>query len=1102
MKKTAEAMVLILSTMVVMSLLISANLVQISPVKGATVWGTYGSGDGQFDNPVDVAVDSSGNVAYVSDLLNHRIQKFSRYGNDYNYLFQWTYTGINQLVPEGIALDSDGFVYVSDWNNSQIEKFDGAGNLKQTIGSFGMGSGQFRGPLGVAVDSAGYVYVLDSQYGLLNRVEKFDSEGSFVAQYGSNGSLDGQFSLAVGVAVDSGGNVYVPDWTNDRIVKFGADEAHTNSSWGHLGSGPGEFFNPMHIAFDGSGNVYVTDVGNSRVERFDSSGEFTGQWGTYGTDYGKFRIPEGIAVDGWNDIYIADTANHRIQKFQYWNTLSVTTVGGGRVNYDPASESYNPGDSVTFNAVADPGWTFNAWSGDVSGPSNPITLSIFKDTDVTATFVQERALIVGNTVEGATPQDPWNYTITHVETLMANFTLPAAGDGSISFGPADLAVGSYLIAQHQKLGYDTSVFVNGIEVSTITENLMDMTLVSLGPNDQISVEFRNAEIPKEALTKTASASDTYPPVKWTYNLPCRVPIPVQAAMNPDINIDGRIDLVKDKPTVIFVNLSNVRSGYGGDVQDTDLVNVGISDSVGLFNNLLPQQTTGLALAQNNITIFYPNAPSIPGNDTITAVVSKRPTSQEPWTTLYTNTKNVTVKETSELALYYAGLNRTGDYGTEPTADYTNMVGNATSFINATYPVPKLTLDTAYKNLPGNQSTPGSSLGILKDCQWLAQLAKLKFPNSVAVGIGIGPNTTAGGSYKNYFAYHGATDAKGNVAVGVSFGPGTRGVVVMDGYYTAAAHELAHTFNLYYGVPEQYLTDNPGKTANGFNAATNEWRTGYDFMGLAPYKTTGITWVNTTSTYEYLFRNTTKVKGDPEILLVNGIIYKDGTVEFPLTWYHLQQGMPDTLPPGDFALRFVASDGSILATTSFDAPFFMQIDPGIGIGENLPDVTGFGKVDTDFAGFAFATAYPQGTAVVQVIKMTDPQHPLGAVNVANIVNVGYYFNGFLQPINNDDSSIFKLGSTVPVKFQLRDFRGSFISTAMANIYVAKVANNVIGTDAEAVSTSAATTGNLFRYDPTSNQYIFNLGTKSLSKGTWQIKVVLDDGTSKTVLLSLK
>ena len=36
-------------------------------------WGSLGSGDGQFDKPVGVAVDEAGNV-YVADRNNHRIQ--------------------------------------------------------------------------------------------------------------------------------------------------------------------------------------------------------------------------------------------------------------------------------------------------------------------------------------------------------------------------------------------------------------------------------------------------------------------------------------------------------------------------------------------------------------------------------------------------------------------------------------------------------------------------------------------------------------------------------------------------------------------------------------------------------------------------------------------------------------------------------------------------------------------------------------------------------------------------------------------------------------------------------------------------------------------
>jgi hypothetical protein len=40
-----------------------------------TRWGSGGSGDGQFDSPQEIAVDSRGNV-YVADSGNHRIQRF------------------------------------------------------------------------------------------------------------------------------------------------------------------------------------------------------------------------------------------------------------------------------------------------------------------------------------------------------------------------------------------------------------------------------------------------------------------------------------------------------------------------------------------------------------------------------------------------------------------------------------------------------------------------------------------------------------------------------------------------------------------------------------------------------------------------------------------------------------------------------------------------------------------------------------------------------------------------------------------------------------------------------------------------------------------
>lgn len=116
---------------------------------------------------------------------------------------------------------------------------------------------------------------------------------------------------------------------------------------------------------------------------------------------------------------------------------------------------------------------------------------------------------------------------------------------------------------------------------------------------------------------------------------------------------------------------------------------------------------------------------------------------------------------------------------------------------------------------------------------------------------------------------------------------------------------------------------------------------------------------------------------------------------------------------------------------------------------------------------------------------------------------YSWSGLLQPINADGSSVFKRGSTVPVKFRLTDSCAGTLSFP-AEIFLAKVSDQVAGSDQEAPSTSAADTGNRFRYDPTGDQYVFQLATKPLSAGAWQIRVQgnLNEPPSTTVLISIR
>jgi hypothetical protein len=83
----------------------------------------------------------------------------------------------------------------------------------------------------------------------------------------------------------------------------------------------------------------------------------------------------------------------------------------------------------------------------------------------------------------------------------------------------------------------------------------------------------------------------------------------------------------------------------------------------------------------------------------------------------------------------------------------------------------------------------------------------------------------------------------------------------------------------------------------------------------------------------------------------------------------------------------------------------------------------------------------------------------------------------------------------------DANSVFVTTAAASIYVAPIVNGVVGAELPGTPVGASTTGNAFRYDALSNQYVFNLNTRTLTVGLWQLRISLDDGTSKYVSIIL-
>lgn len=225
--------------------------------------GPAGSGNGQFSNPLDTAVDSSGNV-YVVDSGNHRVQKFNS-----------------------------------------------AGVYQSQFGGFGSSNGLMHTPTAIAIDSTGNLFVVDQGN---NRVQKFTSAGAYSAQFGTLGSGATQFNGPTDIAIDGSNNMYITDTLNNRVQKWSSALAQTGT-FGTLGSGASNLNFPVTIQRNAAGSLlYVVDLNNSRVQIITTAMAASSRWGSFGTTDGLLDLGlYGIELDSSDNVYL--TSSGRLQKF-------------------------------------------------------------------------------------------------------------------------------------------------------------------------------------------------------------------------------------------------------------------------------------------------------------------------------------------------------------------------------------------------------------------------------------------------------------------------------------------------------------------------------------------------------------------------------------------------------------------------------------------------------------------------------------------------------------------------------------------------------------------------------------------------------------------
>jgi len=223
-------------------------------------WGESGDGPGQFDFTRGNG-DGYGTLAFakdgsffVLDVGNRRVQHFDAHRT---YLGKWGGfgTGPGQFTdPIGIAVAADGSVWVLDNVRSVVEHFSPTGKVLGSFDPFATDPIN-NGANGLAIDATGNLYISGAQP---SKIYEFDSTGRFVRFVG-----DGDFAeQATHMAIDADGRLFVTQGPQ-RGSEFGlvifAPDGSLIGGFGPLGEGDGELGFPAGVAVDGRGGLYVED---------------------------------------------------------------------------------------------------------------------------------------------------------------------------------------------------------------------------------------------------------------------------------------------------------------------------------------------------------------------------------------------------------------------------------------------------------------------------------------------------------------------------------------------------------------------------------------------------------------------------------------------------------------------------------------------------------------------------------------------------------------------------------------------------------------------------------------------------------------------------
>jgi len=171
--------------------------------------GVAGDDSKHFDKPTDIAFAPNGDFFVSDGYGNSRVVKFSKDGK---FLLAWGKKGTGEgefNTPHAIRLDSKGNVFVGDRENDRVQVFDQSGKFIRTFGGFA--------PFRLFITPDDTLFVAD---GRAHKVMKMTLEGKVLDTIGEMGPEPGHFFLPHGITVDKDGAIYVTEINGKRVQKF------------------------------------------------------------------------------------------------------------------------------------------------------------------------------------------------------------------------------------------------------------------------------------------------------------------------------------------------------------------------------------------------------------------------------------------------------------------------------------------------------------------------------------------------------------------------------------------------------------------------------------------------------------------------------------------------------------------------------------------------------------------------------------------------------------------------------------------------------------------------------------------------------------------